>query len=207
MDSRRLVAELAGHLSAPNGAEGFAPVLVALLRELARGVPVPIDALALRTGLPAEEVRALLRQAGDTEWGEAGHVIGYGLTLVETPHHFEVEGRRLYTWCAFDTLFFPALIDKTARVRSRCPVTQIPIVLEVSPSKLECVEPRAAAMSIVLPPPASRVRETFCCNVHFFASAQAGSQWAHGRADAMIMGVKRGHEIGKALAHAVSAQP
>ncbi|MCQ4438245.1 organomercurial lyase, partial [Clostridioides difficile] len=53
-----------------------------------------------------------LEQAVSTEWDDYGNVVGYGLTLRETPHTFEVDGRRLYTWCAFDTLFFPALIDR-----------------------------------------------------------------------------------------------
>ncbi|WP_455153162.1 organomercurial lyase [Cupriavidus basilensis] len=35
----------------------------------------------------------------------ATSLVGYGLTLRETRHAFEVDGRRLYTWCAFDTLF------------------------------------------------------------------------------------------------------
>ncbi|MDN4571692.1 hypothetical protein DBB29_00190 [Pandoraea cepalis] len=65
-------------------------------------------------------MNAVLAQAVCTVWDDVGNVVGYGLTLRETSHVFKVDGRRLYTWCAFDTLFFAILIDRTARVTSRC---------------------------------------------------------------------------------------
>ena len=34
-----------------------------------------------------------------------------GLTLTSTTHSFEVRGQQLHTWCAWDTLFLPALLN------------------------------------------------------------------------------------------------
>jgi alkylmercury lyase len=205
MNEEGLAKELAQHLSAPNGAEGFAPILIALLRELSKGQPVAVGALAERAGLPLSKVGILLNQANDVEWDDKGNVVGYGLTLRETPHQFEVEGRKLYTWCAFDTLFFPALIEKPARVKSACPVTRRSISLEVSPNGLTVVEPSAAVVSIVAPAAQASIRATFCCYVHFFASPEAGAEWARDRPDAQIMTVKRGFQLGKSLAEALRA--
>ena len=84
------------------------------------GRPVSLVALDAALGWPAQRVATVLEQAPGTEYDEQGNILGLALTLRETPHVFEVEGRRLYTWCALDTLMFPVLIGKTARVASRC---------------------------------------------------------------------------------------
>src|SRR3989442_9036358 len=37
-----------------------------------------------------------------------GRIIGFGgLAVREMPHRFKVDGRTLYTWCAWDSLFIP----------------------------------------------------------------------------------------------------
>ncbi|MBC5767481.1 organomercurial lyase MerB [Ramlibacter albus] len=204
MEEERLANDLAQHLSAPNGAEGFAPILIALLRELSKGQPVSAGALAERAGLAAgSEAEILLKQANGVEWDDEGNVVGYALTLRETPHQFEVEGRKLYAWCALDTLFLPALLEKPARVRSSCPVTGAAISLEVSPDKLGVAMPSTAVISIVVSAPNASIQTTFCCNVHFFASLEAGAQWARGLQNAWIMPVERGFQLGRAVARAI----
>ena len=51
---------------------------------------------------------------------ERGHVIGHGgLALDETVHRFDVDGRRLHAWCAWDTLFLPELLGAGTAARSR----------------------------------------------------------------------------------------
>ena len=52
--------------------------------------------------------------------------LGWELTLRPTPHGFNVDGKQLYTWCALDTLFFPAVIGRPARVESPCAATALP---------------------------------------------------------------------------------
>lgn len=98
--------------------------------------------------------------------GGDGNVIGYGLTLHETPHTFEVGSRRLYTWCAFDTLFFSALIDRTAHVVSRCAATGVPVSLTVTPTLIQDVAPARATVSLILPQDTPDIRAAFCCHVH-----------------------------------------
>jgi hypothetical protein len=68
------------------------------------------------TGRTGHQVRQALARLPDTEYDETGRIIGYGITLDPTPHRFEVDGRRLYTWCALDTLIFPAVLCRAARV-------------------------------------------------------------------------------------------
>ncbi|KAK45330.1 alkylmercury lyase [Caballeronia jiangsuensis] len=197
MNLARYTAELVDRLTMANQLEGFADLFVVLLRELSKGAPVSPAALALALDWPVGRVTAALEQAVSTEWDDDGNVVGYGLTLRETPHTFEVGGRRLYTWCAFDTLFFPALIDRTAHVVSRCAATGVPVSLTVTPNALQNVAPAGAAVSLILPQDMPDIRHAFCCHVHFFASAATGQKWAATHPGIEIVSLQDAFAVGR----------
>ncbi|MGY6258121.1 organomercurial lyase MerB [Paraburkholderia caledonica] len=197
MDLARYTDELVERLTMGNRSEGFAGLFVILLRELSKGVPVSPAALALALDWQVGRVVAALKQAVSTEWDDDGNVVGFGLTLRETPHTFEVGGRCLYTWCAFDTLFFPALIDRTAHVASRCAATGVPVSLTVTPTVIQDVAPAGAAVSLILPQDTSDIRAAFCCHVHFFASAAVGHDWASTHAGVEIVNVQDAFAVGR----------
>lgn len=88
----------------------------ALLRLLAHGEPVTIPELAAASNRTNDEVAHAVRELRDTEYGQHGRIVGYGITLNPTPHRFTVNGRQLYTWCALDTLIFPVILGQTAHV-------------------------------------------------------------------------------------------
>jgi hypothetical protein len=110
--------ELASHLAdafsatGSGSASGQPWLWQALLQFLAKGEPVTEDDLAQATGHTVTEIRQALSVLPDTEYDEAGHIVGSGLTLRPTPHRFETGGKTLYTWCALDTLIFPAVLDQ-----------------------------------------------------------------------------------------------
>lgn len=197
MNLARYTAELVERLTMANQLEGLADLFVVLLRELSRGAPVSPAALALALDWPVGRVTAALEQAVGTEWDDDGNVVGHGLTLRETPHTFEVGGRRLYTWCAFDTLFFPTLIDRTAHVVSRCAVTGVPVVLTVTPTVIQEVAPAGAAVSLILPQGTPNIRHAFCCHVHFFASAASGRHWAATHPGIEVVSVHDAFTVGR----------
>lgn len=41
-----------------------------------------------------------------------------GLNLRSTPHWFTIDGKKLYTWCALDTLIFPPILDREAYIEA-----------------------------------------------------------------------------------------
>jgi alkylmercury lyase len=196
MNLARYTAELIERLTMARS-EGFADLFVVLLRELSKGAPVSPAALALAVNWPIERVTAALEQAVSTEWDGDGNVVGYGLTLRETPHTFEVGGRRLYTWCAFDTLFFPALIDQMAHVVSRCAATGVPVSLTVTPTVIQDVAPAGAAVSLILPQETPDIRRAFCCHVHFFASVATGQKWAATHHGIEVVSVQDAFAVGR----------
>ncbi|WP_407973422.1 organomercurial lyase MerB (plasmid) [Burkholderia pyrrocinia] len=200
MKLEHYAVELVDRLMMAGRSEGFGDLFVALLRELAKGIPVSPATLAAALAWPLERVTAALDQAVDTEWNDDGNVVGYGLTLRETSHCFEVDGRRLYTWCAFDTLFFPALIGQTARVTSRCAATGVPVSLTVTPAAIGDLAPAGAAMSLILPQDTPDIRHAFCCHVQFFASVATGQQWAATSAGIEVVSVLNAFAAGRVCA-------
>jgi len=99
---QQLAAQLTSAFSGAPGAGDRPWLWQPLLRLLARGEPVAACQLAGATGRSADQVRQALAALPDTEYDSLGRVVGSGITLNPTPHHFEVGGLRLYTWCALD---------------------------------------------------------------------------------------------------------
>jgi len=178
---------------------------IALYRLLAHGSPVPRDALGSATGLTGPELDNLLRQIPPSwiEVDEAGSVIAFGgLTLAPTRHRFAVGGRILHTWCAFDALFLPEILDQIAHITSTCPATEATIHLALGPSGLGTVDPPGAVLSIIEPDLddcRDDLRGAFCCHVNLFADAAAFDRWAGAAAGALTR-----LSIGDALALAAA---
>ena len=154
---------------------------------LAAGEPVTVDQLAARTDRPTEQVRDALATMPDTEYDPAGRIIGHGLTFNPTPHHYDTGGRTLYTWCALDTLTFPAILGHTARVSSPCRGTGEQVRLTVTPHGITNVTPATAVVSVVIPAAPTSVRDSFCNQSHFFASPDAAHRWLTEHPDATVL--------------------
>lgn len=167
-----------------------------LLQMLTKGEPVTVEDIASVTGKSIEEVQQVLKTLPSIELDEQGNVVGFGLTLKTTPHHFEVDGKQLYTWCALDTLIFPELIGRTVHVESPCYSTGKPIKLTVEPDRVVSLEPSTAVVSIVTPEDMSSVRTSFCDQVHFFSTEGAAQDWLNQHPDGKVLPVKEAFELG-----------
>jgi alkylmercury lyase len=151
-----------------------------LLRLLAEGLPVSPGQLAAALQLSRAQVDQALEQLPNVEFDEQGNVIAAGLSVAPTPHEFRVNGHTLYTWCAIDTLMYPLVLQRTAQVSSRCPVTGRAVRLTVTPDEVADLDPADTLVSVVVPEAdAARcdVRSVFCQHVHFLAGPAAGAAW------------------------------
>ena len=193
-------AELADQLSccAQDVSERERPVQLALFRLLAEGRPVEPTRLAAETAVPAADVVEWLGRWWEVQTDEGRVVAFQGLSVVEAPHRLMLDGRTLYTWCAWDTLFLPELIGRPAEIESTCPTTGATVSLGVGPDGPSELSPPGAVMSFIDPGGSfEHVIQTFCRFVHFFASAEAAAQWTDGHPGTYVMPIEDGYEIGR----------
>lgn len=169
-----------------------------LLQLLATGQPVSINQLADATGGTIDQVREAAGNP-ETEYDEGGRIVGSGLSQNPTPHRFEVDGRTLYTWCALDTLIFPAVLGRPAHVTSPCHATGTPVRVTVEPDRVTSVEPATVVVSIVTPDAPASIRAAFCNQVHFFASPDAARDWLQEHPGATVLPVADAYELGQPL--------
>jgi alkylmercury lyase len=171
-----------------------------VLRLLAEGSPVGLDRLADAAGRSEGDVRTALDAMPDTEYDQDGRIVGWGITLRETPHRFTVDGHQLFTWCALDTLMFPTIIGRPAQVSSPSPASGAEVRVEVEPDRIVAVDPPQAVVSIVTPGETSSVRGAFCNRVHFFTSPDDARGWLDDHPDGQVLPVAEAYALGRRLA-------
>jgi alkylmercury lyase len=203
--TRRLVAAISPATS--DACAGVGWLWPLLLRRLAHARPVTLAELARDSGRTHAEVRAALGELADTEYDEAGAVVGHGITLRPTPHQFTVDGRLLYTWCALDTLIFPAILNRPAHVASPAPGSGELIHLRVDPGVgVTALTPASAVVTVLLPEQGSGVRSTFCNHVHFYPDLAAAQGWLTDHPGGAVLSVAQAAHLGHRLAQGLTRQ-
>lgn len=194
-----LSQDLNDRLVSPNETGLDPALLVPLLRLLAAGDPVAVTDLARAAGRSEDDTRTALAATPETEYDEEGRIVGQGLTLRPTRHRFTVDGEELYTWCALDTLIFPVVIERAARVESTSPTGGGTIRLTATPSGVTAVEPAAAVVSLVNPEDLSSIRSSFCNQVHYFTSPEDAQPWLNAHPGGEILPVADAYRLATEL--------
>jgi alkylmercury lyase len=174
-----------------------------MLRTLAKDKPVSLGSIAIALGMSIGDVETALNNFKDIVYDNDGNVVACGLSLIPTPHCFQVDGRNLFTWCALDTLMYPVALQQTAQVESHCPVTGVAVRLTVTPTGITALTPSEAVISIVIPGAQAgccSVRNAFCSQVHFISSPQAADAWRSAHPEATILPVEDAWQLGSAIA-------
>ena len=178
-----------------------------LYRLLAEGAAVSQEAIAETLKIESSVVNNYLKRLTWVQYNDAGAIVAFrGLTLKATSPRFEIDGKILYTWCAFDTLFIPEILDKTARVESTCPVTGNKIRLTAGKEGVSQLDPKEAVVSLVIPDAAKaqeNVIGNFCHFVHFFSSPQAGEKWISKNPGTPLVSVAEAFYIGQRVNEAL----
>ena len=176
---------------------------LALYRELARGAPVSPSSLADRVEMPAEIVVRQLRSWPGVYYDGDQRVVGFwGLTIAPMPHRMRVDGRELYAWCAWDTLFLPALLGTSVEVESSCRVTGAPVRLMVTPRGVESAEPAGLSVSFLSSEAEAMnadVITSFCHYVHFFSSREAAKPWLQEHPETFLLSLADAYEFGSRM--------
>src|SRR5215472_6051750 len=189
MEGRRL-EQLAEALREAGIRKAFTPdvsrLTVRLWREIAKGgsvSPEQVEQIASTLDIEQQTAREVLDKMCERD-GD-GNIVGIaGLSQNQHPHQFTVNGIRLATWCAWDALFLPIMLQQAAKVSSQCPATGEVIRLTITPDGVMSYQPASAVTSIVIPQPRTSGLEsveeiwmTFCHHIHFFSSLKAAQEW------------------------------
>ena len=209
--NKEKVAQLAEALRGAEFPPRFQPhesrLLIQVSRLVAEGRPVTsaqIQQIASSVEMPFDAAISFLSKV--SEHDDEGNVVGiFGLSQKSHPHRFEVNGHVLSAWCAWDTLFLPAILKQDAEVESSCPATKQKIRLRLTPARVEEVAPSSSVLSLVVPQvkkanvnAVEEIWAVFCCLVHFFSSEESASVWMSGRGeDIRILSVEEGYDLGR----------
>lgn len=187
----------------PDLDEKTSKFLVALLKEVTKGSPVPQEKwyeIAAELNLSEEETKPFIENF--TERDKEDKIVGlFGLTQNEYAHKFEVDGVTLYTYCGWDTLFLPQLLRKTAKVEIIDYISKETVTVEISPEKVVSISPSTAVLSIITPEVEienlQQVYMIFCSNVHFFASEKNLRDWFKNREyNPIVISIEDGFALG-----------
>lgn len=184
-----------------------AHIALELFRTLAEGEPASHNQLAERLSIPKDEVSATLAALPAVFYNNEGRIVAFwGLGLSKSRHRVEVDGRTVYAWCFPDTLFYPRILGKTAKIESTSPSGER-ISLVVRPDGIESVAPKGGVLTFVRLEGKEfddNVISNFCHYNFFFPSEEEARHWAEGQPrDFLILTIEDGFELMTRIADAL----
>lgn len=186
----------------PHFDEEAQSVALSAYRQLAEGSPSPVAAIAARAHVPIERVQELLASWPGVFLDDDRRVVGFwGLAIHELSptHRLALDGRELFAWCAWDTLFLAGILGASLDVQSLCPTTGETISLVVAPSGVVETSHPDAVVSFLLPGRDFDVDviQSFCHFVYFFASAEAGETWTEQHPGTFLFSLEDAFDLGR----------
>jgi alkylmercury lyase len=167
---------------------------------LATGEPATVEELAATLGLSSGKVAGLLEElnaAGRIRRDEIGRVSGSaGLSVLPDRHQIELDGRKFWTWCAYDILGIFGAVRATGTGVSRSPATTAPITLRFRDGR-----PEAAGIVLFRPSDSyaaccTSIYEEWCPNSNFFEDAESARVWSEShKLEGHILGLEEASEM------------
>lgn len=153
------------------------------------GSPIPFAQFSRLLNVSCNEAEEIARLYG--ERNDKAEIIGFlGLTLAPTQHKLILRDKVVFSWCAADTLLFPAYLSFAAKVESTDPVSKELVQLSINEDFLEWTDPVPLYISWVNKIDPGNIRKTMCDRTHFFSSEETASQWRKENMDAAILNVE-----------------
>jgi alkylmercury lyase len=167
---------------------------------LAQDDAVSVGELAAATGIRREKLEVHLEEldrAGRIRRDQAGRVVGSaGLSVSKDRHEIELDGRRFWTWCAYDILgifgaleasgqaLSPSPDGRTIQVRFEGgrPVNSDAVLFRPDDELMSCCE---------------NVYQEWCPNSNLFRDAEMATSWADKRGmQGRIMSLAEASKLG-----------
>jgi alkylmercury lyase len=148
---------------------------------LAHGEAILPEALVTATGLRGDRVHALLDQldsAGRIRRDADGRMIGSaGLSIAPDRHQIELEGRRFWTWCAYDIFGIFGALRASGRAMSPNPANGEMINVDFmggrpQPTEAVLFRPEADLMT-----ECENVYRDWCPNSNLFRTREMAQTW------------------------------
>lgn len=187
----------------PKGAyEAELRLQVIAMQLLSKGEPVSPDRLAEAWDMPLEQVQAVFQQAaalGTLQLDDSGHMVGTAISLVPSNHKFQMDGKTLYAWCAYDAIYAPGVIGKIAEIDSVDPLSNESIRIKVSPEGVMESEPEGIFATVVgIDADARGGAESPRCNqMQFFVSEENAKKWSVDYPNVSIMTVDQVFDLAR----------
>jgi len=179
---------------------------------LAAGVPATGEDLAASIGLAADNVSRVLDElnaAGRIRRDEGGRVIGSaGLSVVADRHQIDFEGRRFWTWCAYDILGIFGALRATGTAASQSPATAAPITIRFHDGRPEATGVVLFRPSDSLAASCTSVYEEWCPNSNFFEDTASARAWsASHRLEGRVLSIEEASDLATAEWTPVTQRP
>lgn len=177
-------------------------ITVKTIQALAEGSPLSPDRLAELWEMDIDQVGIILNQAlaaGRIELNDQGNLVGGILSLNLTPHRISIDGKVLYAWCAYDAIYIPGVVGKSAQITSEDPNTDGLIDIFITPSGLARIHPEGTVISVVGPEEDMRggANSPRCSKMHFFESRDSADEWFQDPSGISFLSVEEVYEIAK----------
>lgn len=187
----------------PDMDEARQRLAITLYRTLAMSKPVSVKQLADMLEQTEEDIRQALSDWHGVFFDDDNDVIGFwGIAVKPMSHRMEIDGATSYAWCAWDSLFIPELVGKTAHVTSHCGQSGEEITLTVSPGGATAESHDDVVVSFVTPAIEEIQTNTtanFCHLVYFFKDRPAGEAWLKDHPEAFLLTLDEAFAVGKKL--------
>lgn len=175
-------------------------ISAALYSALARGLAIRADALALSVRLNVDDVEKVLSRWPGLYRDARGRIISYwGMSVSETPHRLTFGTHAIYAWCAWDGLFIPQVVGRSARLESRCAQTAAPLALDVGPRGVESGG-TPPVVSFKAPGPSETpagIAHMLSRFMHFFSSETAAAQWVARHPGAVLLTLETAWQLAR----------
>jgi len=169
--------------------DGFTDVIHLFNKFMESSGPLTMKDFAELMGKEGHEALKFAQNKG--EINTKGELVGLlGLSIVPTNHELTMAGRKFYTWCAADSLIFPAILGEDAVIHSKDPMTGESIEIRVKNDRLLDISPKEAMISWVDEINEDDIRCSMCNRVHFFTTAATAANWHENNKDARIFKVE-----------------